>query len=208
MQQGDVTVLSTLVFDIGNVLLRYEPDRPYRRLIPDAAERADFMSRILPPQWNIEQDRGRPWPEAEAIAIAEHPDYAELIRAWRRYWIEMIPGVFEANVGVLERALAQNIPTYAITNFASDTLAEAERHYPFLARFHGRVVSAEERLLKPDPAIYHVFLERFGKRAAECLFMDDSRANVESAARLGFSVVHVTPETDLVAEVRRHGFDV
>lgn len=208
MQQGDVTVLSTLVFDIGNVLLRYEPDRPYRRLIPDAAERADFMSRILPPQWNIEQDRGRPWPEAEAIAIAEHPDYAELIRAWRRYWIEMIPGVFEANVGVLERALAQNIPTYAITNFASDTLAEAERHYPFLARFHGRVVSAEERLLKPDPAIYRVFLERFGKRAAECLFMDDSRANVESAARLGFSVVHVTPETDLVAEVRRHGFDV
>jgi 2-haloacid dehalogenase len=201
-------VLTTLVFDIGNVLLRYEPDRPYRRLIPDDAQRADFLTRILPPSWNIEQDRGRPWLEAEAIAIAEHPEHADLIRAWRRYWIEMIPGVFEPHVAMLERALDQAIPTYAITNFASDTLDEAEQRYPFLGRFHGRVVSAEERLLKPDPAIYRIFLERFGKQAEECLFMDDSRANIDSAAKLGFSVIHVTPKTDLVAEVRRHGFDL
>jgi 2-haloacid dehalogenase len=78
--------------------------------------------------------------------------------------------------------------------------------YPFLARFHGRVVSAEERLIKPDPAIFEVFLERYGKKATECLFMDDSARNIESAAKLGFAVIHVTPETDLRAEVRRFGF--
>ncbi|MGL5446188.1 MAG: HAD family hydrolase [Rhabdaerophilum sp.] len=201
-------MLKTLVFDIGQVLLHYDPDIAYRSLIPDDTARQYFLSEILPPEWNIEQDRGRDWREAEALQIALHPEYADLIRAFRANWRKMVPHALPANVAVLEDALAAQIPTYAITNFAADTLAEATEMYPFLGRFHGRVVSAEERLIKPDPAIFHVFLERYGMRAEECLFMDDNAKNIESAAAMGFSVIHVRPETDLRAEVRRFGFAV
>lgn len=199
-------MLTTLVFDIGQVLLHYDPHLAFRPLIPDDAARHHFLTEILPPEWNLEQDRGRDWREAEALQIEKHPDYAELIRAFRANWHRMVPHALEPNVAVLDDALAANIPTYAITNFASDTLAQATDMYPFLARFHGRVVSAEERLIKPDPAIFRVFLDRYGKRAEECLFMDDSAKNVEAASRLGFSVIHVLPETRLRQEVRRFGF--
>jgi 2-haloacid dehalogenase len=198
----------TLVFDIGQVLLRYDPHLAFLDLLPDRETRSHFLTRILPPEWNLEQDRGRDWREAEAIQIALHPDHADLIRAFRSNWHKMVPEAIAPNVAVLEDALSAGIPTYAITNFASDTFGEACRLYPFLTRFHGRVVSAEERLLKPDPAIYQVFLQRFGQKAEDCLFMDDSRANVDSAAALGFSVIHVTPETDLRAQVRSFGFAI
>lgn len=197
-----------LVFDIGQVLLRYDPHLAYLDLLPDQAMRTHFLSEILPPEWNLEQDRGRDWREAEALQIAKHPDHADLIRAFRANWRKMVPEAIAPNVAVLEDALAAGIPTYAITNFAADTLAEADTIYPFLTRFAGRVVSAEERLLKPDPAIFRVFLDRFGQKAEDCLFMDDSRPNVDAAAAMGFSVIHVTPETDLRAEVRRFGFAV
>lgn len=201
-------MLTTLVFDIGQVLLHYDPHLAYRPLIPDDAARQHFLSEILPPEWNIEQDRGRDWREAEELQIALHPNHADLIRAFRANWHRMVPHALQANVAVLEDALAAEIPTYAITNFAADTLAEATDMYPFLGRFHGRVVSGDEKLIKPDPAIFRVFLERYGKQAGECLFMDDSARNIESAARMGFSVIHVLPETDLRAEVRRFGFDL
>lgn len=201
-------MLTTLVFDIGQVLIHYDPHLAFRPLIPDDAARQHFLTEILPPEWNLEQDRGRDWREAEAIQIAKHPEYADLIRAFRANWHRMVPHALTENVAVLEDALAAHIPTFAITNFAADTFAEATRIYPFLTRFHGRVVSAEERLLKPDPAIYRVFLERYGKKAGECLFMDDSAKNIEAAARLGFSVIHVLPETKLREEVRRFGFEL
>jgi 2-haloacid dehalogenase len=198
----------TLVFDIGQVLLRYDPHLAFLDLLPEREARLHFLTHILPPEWNLEQDRGRDWREAEAMQIALHPDHADLIRAFRANWHKMVPEAIAPNVAVLEDALAAGIPTYAITNFAADTFAEACGIYPFLTRFHGRVVSAEEKLLKPDPAIYRVFLERFGQAAEDCLFMDDSHANVESAKALGFSVIHVTPETDLRAEVRRYGIPI
>ena len=130
----------TLVFDIGQVLLHYDPHLAFLDLLPDREARSHFLTRILPPEWNLEQDRGRDWREAEAIQIALHPDHADLIRAFRANWHMMVPKAIAPNVAVLEDALAAGIPTYAITNFASDTFREASRLYPFLTRFHGRVV--------------------------------------------------------------------
>ncbi|CAN1537568.1 COG1011 Predicted hydrolase (HAD superfamily) [Rhabdaerophilaceae bacterium] len=199
-------MLTTLVFDIGRVLLHWDVDLLYARLIPDIAARRLFLAEVLPPSWNLEQDRGRSWSEAEDERIALFPQHEDLIRAFRRYWHETIPGAIDENVRVLEAGLSAGIPSYAITNFAADTFAEASERFGFLKRFHGRIVSGEEGLLKPDPAIYALFLSRFGKRAEECLFMDDSRANIDAAAALGFATIHVTPETNLLAEVRRQGF--
>ncbi|MCZ8184609.1 MAG: HAD family phosphatase [Beijerinckiaceae bacterium] len=199
---------TNLVFDIGNVLIRWDSEIPYRRLIPDPEERRRFFTEILPPEWNLEQDRGRPWPVAEAERIALHPDKADLIRAFRHHWHEMVPGPIEANVAVLENALGRGIPCYAITNFAADTFAEARARFPFLDRFAGTIVSAELGVLKPDPAIYTAFLDRHGLEARACLFMDDSAKNVAGAAALGFATIHVTGTTDLANEIRHHGFDL
>lgn len=199
----------TLVFDIGNVLIHWDPDLLYAKLIPDTAERQAFFKNVMPPEWNLEQDRGRSWREAEEILIDAHPDRAELIRAYRKRWHEMIPGEIAPNVEVLKAATRLNIPRFAITNFAADTFVEAQARFPFLKEcFQGIVVSGAERLIKPDPAIFELFLERYRQKASDCLFIDDSDKNIASAAALGFSTVHVTPETDLRSEVIAHGFSI
>lgn len=201
-------VPSALVFDVGNVLIRWNPELVYASLILDPSARAHFFKVVLPPEWNLEQDRGRSWAEAEAERIALFPGHAELIRAWRARWHEMVPDAIEANVAVLARARSQGIPCYAITNFARDTFVEAQTRFSFLTSFDGIVVSAHERLLKPDPAIFTLFLERYGKKAGDCLFIDDSAANVATARALGFETIHVTCNTDLAREVASHGFDI
>lgn len=197
-----------LVFDIGNVLIRWDQDIPFRALIPDAEARAGFFRDILPPEWNLEQDRGRSWAEAEAERIALFPRHADLIRAYRARWHEMVPGAIAENVAVLRDAQQAGIRCYAITNFATDTFAEAQERFDFLRSFDGIVVSAHERLIKPDPAIFRLFADRYAVMPTECLFIDDSARNVAAAAALGFATVHVTPETDLRHEVAAQGFPI
>lgn len=199
---------STLVFDVGNVLIRWDPLLLFTELIPDPQARATFMREVLPPEWNLEQDRGRGWKEAEAERIALYPDHADLIRAYRARWHDMVPHALDRNVAVLLGARAAGIPCYAITNFAADTFAESQARFPFLTAFEGIVVSARERLVKPDPAIFEVFLARYGQSARDCLFLDDSAANITTARAMGFATIHVSDETDLAAAVRAHGFAV
>lgn len=197
-----------LVFDIGNVLIRWDQEIPFRPLIPDDEARAAFFREILPPAWNLEQDRGRTWQEAEAERIALFPQHADLIRAYRARWHEMVPHAIEENVAVLRDAQHAGIRCFAITNFAADTFAEARERFPFLKSFEGTVVSAHERLIKPDPAIFHLFVDRYAVAPEDCLFIDDSVKNVATAATLGFATVHVMPETDLRREVAAQGFTI
>ncbi|HRE20721.1 MAG TPA: HAD family phosphatase [Rhabdaerophilum sp.] len=201
-------MLRHLVFDIGNVLIRWDQEIPFRTLIPDEEARAAFFRDILPPAWNLEQDRGRTWREAEAERIALFPQHAGLIRAYRARWHEMVPDAIGENVAVLSDAQRGGIRCFAITNFAADTFAEARERFPFLKSFEGTVVSAHERLVKPDPAIFRLFAGRYSLEPTECLFIDDSAKNIASAAALGFATVHVTPETDLRRAVAAQGFPV
>jgi 2-haloacid dehalogenase len=195
-----------LVFDIGNVLIHWDQELAYLSLIPDPEARRAFFRDILPPEWNLEQDRGRNWAEAEAERIALFPDHADLIRAYRARWHAMVPGAIEPNVAVLRDARRAGIPCYAITNFAADTLREAQERFDFLTGFEGIVVSAHERLLKPDPAIFRLFAARYSLAPADCLFMDDSASNIASASALDFATIHVTARTDLRRDVTAHGF--
>jgi 2-haloacid dehalogenase len=198
-----------VVFDIGRVLLEWDPRYLYRTIFSNPADMEDFLTRVLPPEWNLEQDRGRSWKNAEDIQIALFPDYAEEIRAFRARWRETVPHEIGGTVAILNRLKALGIPLYAITNFASDTLAEAKTIYPFLATsFIDMVVSGDERLLKPDPRIYQVLLTRQNLDATDCVFIDDSPANVSAAAALGFHALHFTSSEALAADLKRFGFDV
>ena len=200
---------SRVVFDIGNVLIHWNPKLIYRSIFASEAEIDDFLTRILPPEWNVEQDRGRSWQEAEASQIALFPDYAHAIRAYRARWRECVPHAIEGTVAILGSLQRSGVPLYAITNFASDTFAEAQAMYPFLkTSFLDIVVSGDERLIKPDPAIFEVLLARQKLVAEDCIFIDDSPKNVDGAAALGFHALHFTTPEALRRDLMALGFRV
>lgn len=179
--------VDTVVFDIGQVLIRWDPRHLYRRLIPDAAAMERFLAEICTPEWNLEQDRGRPWEDGIAALVARHPAEARLIRAYRARWHEMVPGEVPGSMAILAALRAAGVPLYAITNFAADTFAEAAQRFPVLRDgFRDVVVSGAEGLLKPDPAIFRLLLARNGGiDPARCLFVDDSARNVQGAEAVG-----------------------
>ncbi len=200
-----MTEIRHVVFDLGQVLIRWEPDTPYRRLIPDEAERRRFLTEVVTHEWNLEQDRGRSWADAEAELIAIHPQHADLIRAFRGNWWEMIPGVIEENVAAFEELIERGVDVTALTNWAHDTFSEAEGRFPFLGKFRGITVSGRVKLIKPDAAIYRHHAETHDLDPAATLFFDDNMANVEGARAIGWQAEqYVSPET-LRADLRRYG---
>lgn len=194
-----------VVFDVGNVLIRWDPRLLYRELIPDG-ERLDwFMRHVCTAAWNIEQDRGRPWSEAVAGLVAAHPEWEREIRAYDERWHEAVPGVIEGSVAVLAALKRRGDKVYAITNFSREKWAECLIRFPFLQSFDGVVVSAHERLIKPDPAIYRVLLERYALAAGDCLFIDDSEKNIAAARGVGMRGLHFVEPIDLPARLREMG---
>jgi HAD superfamily hydrolase (TIGR01509 family) len=200
-----VSNIRHVVFDLGQVLVRWDPEAPYRRLIPDAAERRRFLAEICNHAWNLEQDRGRTWGEAEALLIAEHPDKAHLIRAYRANWHEMIPGPIEDNVAIAEALMAKGVDVTALTNWAADTFDEISERVPIFGKFRGVTVSGKVRLVKPDPAIYRHHAATHGVEPAAALFFDDSPRNVEGARAVGWNAELYVSTGKLRDDLRRHG---
>ncbi|HEV2557523.1 MAG TPA: HAD family phosphatase [Microvirga sp.] len=199
---------TTVVFDVGNVLLRWDPRNLYRKLFDDEQRMEWFLANVCTSDWNLEQDRGRAWDEAVALLVARHPDHEPAIRAFHERWHETVSGVFEENVALLKRLQEAGVPTYCITNFSVPKFREAQARFPFLASFLGTVVSGDERLVKPDPAIYRLLLDRYGLVAEECVFIDDSPANVAGARAAGMHAIHYAEPMDLGAELGRLGLAV
>ncbi|WP_062011226.1 HAD family phosphatase [Aureimonas sp. AU4] len=187
--------VSHVVFDIGRVLVHWDPELPYRRLIPDEAERRRFLDEICNHAWIVEQDRGRAWADAEAELVARHPQHADLIRAFRRHWREMVPHAYPETVAIFRRLIANGVDVTLLTNWAADTYEEASPDFEFLREARGVTVSGRVRLIKPDIAIYDHHARTFGLDPARTLFIDDSPANVEGAREAGWqSVLFVSPE--------------
>jgi 2-haloacid dehalogenase len=181
-----------IVFDIGKVLIHYDPNIPFSRLIPDKTERNEFFATVCTQEWNVEQDRGRDWGEAEALLIEQFPDKADLIRAFRTHWHEMVSHAYDGSVDVMLDLIQQGRDVTMLTNFAADTFKQAREMYPFLKVPRGVTVSGEIGLLKPDRAIYETHTKSFDLDPAACLFIDDSPANVEGAIAAGWQAVHFT----------------
>lgn len=200
--------VDTVVFDVGNVLIRWDPRHLYRKLIADEAEREAFLAEVCTHDWNLEQDRGRSWEEAVAERTALFPHHEALIRAFHERWHEMVPGEVEGSVAILEGLRAAGVPLYAITNFSTEKFREAQERFPFLTRFLDVVVSGEVQLLKPDPAIYRLLLERNRLDPARCVFVDDSAPNVEGARAVGMRAHHFRDAAGLRAELIALGLPV
>jgi len=203
-----MTPVKHIVFDIGQVLIHYDPDVALRSVIPDAAERKWFFDNVCTHEWNIEQDRGRKWADAEALLIADFPDREHQIRAFRQNWHQMINHSIDDSVVIMRQLIADGHDVTMLTNFASDTLREAWQRFPFLTESRGVTISGDIGLIKPDKAIYDHHVATFGVDPAATLFIDDSAKNVAGAQAAGWqSVQFIDPQT-LRADLNRLGIRV
>jgi 2-haloacid dehalogenase len=186
------TTPTTVIFDLGAVLIDWNPRYLYRSLIDDPAEMERFLAEVTTQAWNHEQDRGRRWADAVAELVERHPAHAELIRAYHERWPEMLGEQLHETVDLLAELRDAGLALYALTNWSAETWPIAVDRYPFLAWFRGIVVSGEVGVAKPDAGIYEVLGERYGVVPAESVFIDDQPANVEAARRLGFRAIRFT----------------
>lgn len=179
----------TIVFDIGAVLLEWNPRHLYRKLIADEAAMETFLAEVCTHDWNLSMDGGVPFPEAIAAKVAEFPHHEDLIRAFDERWEEMVPHVIDGTVEILKGLKDRGDKVYAITNFSAEKFAVALEKYSFLGWFDGVIVSAHEKLLKPDARIYQLLESRFGLTLADCIFIDDNPDNVVGARAVGMRAI-------------------
>ena len=190
-----------VVFDLGGVLIDWDPRHLYRKLLADEAAVEEFLATVCTPEWNAELDRGRPFAEGVAELVERHPEHAANIAAYHERWPEMVAGDIPGTVEVLAELRAAGVPLYALTNWSGETFAITRGRFEFLEWFDGLLVSGEERVTKPDPAIFRLLLDRFGLDPAATVFVDDAEADVAAARRLGIDAIRFTGPDDLRREL-------
>lgn len=196
--------IEAVVFDVGNVLVRWDRRLPFVNQFADPAEFDHFMDEVIPLSWHAEHDAGRSAAELVAERSALFPHYAPLIHDWFARFNESIPGPVEGSPELVEELHLTGLPLYAITNFGADTWAGFRPVFPLAERFRDIVVSGVEKLAKPDPAIYALAAARFGHAPEAMLFIDDSLPNVVSARECGWNAHHFSSAEALRAELTEH----
>ena len=196
--------MTSVVFDIGGVLLRWDPRLLYRRLIPDAEELEWFLAEVCTLEWNGHLDAGRSFDEACAELAARHPDHAELVHAWRRQ-DEMVGGEVPGTAALVAALRAHGVPLHLLTNMPADVFADRRRRHEVLRCFDGAVVSGEEGVVKPSPEIFRRLLDRYGLEPAATLFVDDAVVNVDGARAAGLLAHHFVDAPTLATALVGHG---
>ncbi len=183
--------ISTIIFDLGGVLIDWNPDYVYREVIPDTEKRRFFFENICTHDWNIEQDAGRPLAEATELLVAQHPEWESEIRDYYGRWEEMLGGPLHDTVDLLrELRERREHRLLALTNWSGETFPVALSRYDFLHWFEGIVVSGDEKTRKPFADIYQKLLDRYEVDPAWAVFIDDSLTNVEGAEAVGIRGIH------------------
>jgi 2-haloacid dehalogenase len=201
--------IDTVIFDIGNVLIRWDPRNLYRKLFGDDTEAMErFLTEVCHPEWNERQDAGRTWQEAIDEAIGRHPEHEALIRAYRERWDEMLDGAILETVEVLKLLRDNGMRVLALTNWSRETFPMARERYDFLHWFEGILVSGEEGLVKPDPAIFRRLISRFDVDVSRAIFIDDSMRNVNGARQVGLEAIHFENADKLRRDLRALGLPV
>lgn len=201
-------MIKAVIFDFGGVLVDWNPHHLYRKLISDEAQRQWFLTEVCSSAWNFEQDRGRSWDEAINLKVAEFPEHATLIRAYRERWPEMCGGTIAAGIALHGKLKTAGIPLYGLTNWSADTFELGERMFPVLRDFIYVAVSGRLGMVKPDPEIYLHLLNTCGLSAESCLFIDDVARNVEAARQIGLQAIQFTEPDIVERQLRELGLPV
>ena len=193
-----------VVFDVGNVLVEWSPRYLYEKLIPNAGERSTFLNKVATLDWHFQHDQGRPFAETSAELIAEHPHHRDLILAWETRWLETMPRLIDGMADLVADLAAAGVPLYGITNFSGEFWPPfVNRETALFAPFRDIIVSGDEKLTKPDPAIYQLALRRFGLAPGEGLFVDDRLENVDASNANGFVGHHFKDAETLRVTLKR-----
>lgn len=188
--------IDTIVFDLGGVLVDWNPEYLYEKIFPDPEARRYFLENICTADWNAAQDGGRTIAEANEILLALYPEYREAILAYYDRWEEMFRGPVPGTLEIFYR-LTENpaYKVYALTNWSAETWERGLKLFPFFSLFDGILVSGHEKMIKPGPEIYHLLMERFDLDPGKLIFFDDNKKNVVAAQQLGFNAfVFQSPE--------------
>ncbi len=197
-------MINTIIFDLGAVLIDWNPHHLYRKLITDDEQRQHFLDNICTSDWNEEQDAGRSLKEGTELLVAKHPEHEENIRAFYSRWDEMLAGPIQGTVDVF-KALKESgkYKIYALSNWSAETFEIAQQKFEFLNWFDGLVVSGLEKIRKPDPAFYQLLLDRYQVKPDEALFIDDNYRNILAAEALGIQSIHFTSAEELKSALKK-----
>jgi 2-haloacid dehalogenase len=198
-----ISQIKAIIFDFGNVLLEWNPRYVYQRYFPNDPEGMErFFKEVNFADWNLQQDKGRPFVEGVAILSEKFPHYAQLIQAYHENWIDSIGAAYSGTIEILKQFKQAGYPLYGLSNWSAETFPYAREKYDFFDLFDDFVISGEVGQVKPDPEIFQIMLEKIGKPAEECLFIDDSLTNINQAQKMGFGTIHFQSPEQLAAALR------
>ncbi|MGZ5210438.1 MAG: HAD family hydrolase [Kaistella sp.] len=204
MQQN--SAIKNIIFDFGGVVMDWNPRYFFKDYFNDDEKMEFFLKHIAEDDWNAEQDRGRSLREGTEIQIQKFPEWENELRAYYDNWSTMLKSDIPENVQVLRKLEHSDYELFGLTNWSAETFPYALENYDFFNVFKGKiVVSGTEELIKPDPKIWKVLLERYQLTSEESVFIDDNPKNIEVAETLGFVTVHIQQETNLEKELRNLG---
>lgn len=196
--------ITTIIFDFGNVLLGWDARKLYNRLLPDPETVDRFLKQISFADWNAKQDAGRPFRDGVAELSSQFPQHAELIQAYDTYWEESLTGTIDGTIEIVQELKEAGWPLYLLSNFSVEKFELIRDRHTYLDLFNDIIISGEYGIVKPDPAIFHIALERMNKKASECLFIDDSQANINTASSLGLQTIHFHSPAQLRTELIKY----
>jgi len=190
--------IDNIIFDLGGVLMDWDPRYLYRKIFDDTEKMEWFLANVCTSDWNEQQDAGRSFKEATSLLINEYPEFKNEILAFDERWEETIKGAFQETVDVLESiASSGKYKLFALTNWSGEKFPIVRKKYPFYNRFIDILVSGDEKLIKPDPAIYKLAIQRFSILPENTLFIDDNANNISAAQQQGFQVIHFKSAADI-----------
>jgi 2-haloacid dehalogenase len=197
--------INAVVFDIGGVLLDWNPRHLYRQLIPDPAQLDDFLGRICTSQWHLAHDLGEDTEQSCRELAVRHPEHADLIMAWSQRGEEMIGGVLTQTVEVLSELRSAGVRCFALSNMEPEKFVLRRARYDFFELLEGCVISGVEGVAKPDQKIFEILLSRYGLEPPATAFIDDMPANVAVARELGVVAIQFTTAAQLRSDLRDLG---
>ena len=197
--------IDTILFDLGAVLIDWDPRYLYRPLFKDDAAMEHFLAEIVPPEWNRSIDAGKTFAEAVAERTQAHPAHADLISLWKDEWASMLQDAIPGTVAILAELRERGYRLFALTNWSAETFPIARERFAFLGWFEDIVVSGEVKLAKPDPRIFKLAIERCRLDPARTVFIDDSVHNVEAGRNAGLHALHFRDPEMLRQDLARLG---
>ena len=200
--------ITSVVFDIGGVLIDWNPRHLFRKVFENEEEMEWFLANVCTYEWNVQQDGGKLFSVATAELQQKFPEYSDKIALYYGRWEEMLDGEIIGTVEIFRRLKSAGMPLYALSNWSHEAFPVAYNRYGFMKEFDGLVVSGYEKLLKPDHAIYRVLMDRYSINPAESVYIDDSKPNAIAATELGFNAIHFSSPDQLRGELALLGLEV